>query len=318
VISIAKFGFFIAAAVTQALPAFAQSAETYPNQPVRIVVPFSAGSNTDILARSFGSQLEGMWKQPVIIENRPGVAGAASVAKATPDGYTILLTSNGHSIIGSLNQSLNFDPIKDFSGVTQVASMPAVALAPPNGPKSIQELVALAKAKPGQLNYASAGLGSAGNIASELFKQVAGIDLVHVPHRGTPEGNLSILRGDTSVFFTFYNASGDLVDSGKVLALAVTSTKRLAVLPNVPTMQEAGYPTFDFDGWFGVLAPAGTPKPIIAKLNKDFATVLTDPGQKKRFSALGVELVGSTPEAFDKLIVYDAERFGKIFKPAAK
>lgn len=300
---------------TTAAPVAAQGSSSFPNQPVRIVVPFSAGSNTDLLARAFGAQLEGMWKQAVVIENRPGLPGTASVAKAAPDGYTIMLTSNGHSIIGSLNQSLNFDPIKDFAGVTQVASMPVVLLAPVEGPKTLKELVELAKAKPGQLNYASAGVGSASNIASELLKQVAGINLVHVPYRGTPEANVSIMRGDTALFISFFNASGDLVQSGKMRALGVTSPKRMAVLPDVPTTAEAGYPGVDFDGWFGVMAPVQTPKDIVAKLNKDLTTVINDPEQKKRFTTLGVELVGSTPQALDKLLASDAARYSKFFTP---
>ena len=311
------FSIGIAMCAFAAAPAAAQGGGAFPNQPVRIVVPFSAGSNTDLLARAFGAQLEGMWKQAVVIETRPGLPGTASVAKAAPDGYTIMLTSNGHSIIGSLNQSLNFDPIKDFAGITQVASQPVVMLAPVEGPKTVKDLVDLAKSKPGQLNYASAGVGSAGNIASELFKQVAGVNLVHVPYRGTPEANISIMRGDTAIFMSFYNASGDLVQSGKMRALAVTSPKRMPVMPDVPTMKEAGYGDVDFDGWFGVFAPVQTPKPLVAKLNKDLATVIADPEQKKRFTTLGVDLVGSTPEALDKLLASDAARYGKFFTPAA-
>src|SRR5262249_21009827 len=191
----------------------------------------------------------------------------ASVARATPDGYTLILVSNGHTIVGALNQNINFDPIKDFTPVARVATIPGIyVVTPEGGPKTLKELIERAKAEPGKLNYASAGLGSASSIGAELLKGAAGIDLVHVPHRGLPESHTSVMRGDAALFMTFYSAGGDLIEGGKLRAVAVTTAKRLAVLPNVPTAQEAGLAGFAYDPWFGVLAPAGTPKEIVDKV----------------------------------------------------
>lgn len=288
-------------------------APAYPSQMVRLVVPFSAGSMTDILARAVGDKLATKWNQQVIIENRPGLAGTSSVAKATPDGYTLMLTSNGHTVIGSLNQNLTFDPMKDFSPISQVATMPCILIAPPDLPaKSVKDLITAAKAKPGTFNYASAGLGSATGIAGHVFRQVAAIDMVHVPHKGLPEANTSVLRGDTQMAFTFFNVGGDLIQAGKLQGLAVTGSKRLAALPNVPTFKEAGMPEFVYDAWFGVMAPVGTPQAIIEKIGTDIAATLAAPDMKSRFEPLGVDLAPSKPDAFAAVMRADAERFAKV------
>lgn len=305
----------LAAAAT---PAIAQA--PYPSQAVRLVVPFSAGSMTDILARAVGDKLATKWNQQVIVENRPGLAGTSSVAKSAPDGLTLMLTSNGHTVIASLNQNLNFDPMKDFAPISPVATMPCILIAPPDLPvKTVKDLIDAAKAKPGSFNYASAGLGSATGIAGHLFRNITGTDMVHVPHKGLPEANTSVLRGDTQMAFTFFNVGGDLIQAGKIKGLAVTGSKRLAALPDVPTFKEAGLPDFQYDAWFGVMAPAGIPQPIIDKVGADMAAVLADPEMKKRFEPLGVELGGAKPDVFAAVIKADAERFAKILpKPAAK
>lgn len=305
----------LAAAAT---PAIAQA--PYPSQAVRLVVPFSAGSMTDILARAVGDKLATKWNQQVIVENRPGLAGTSSVAKSAPDGLTLMLTSNGHTVIASLNQNLNFDPMKDFAPISPVATMPCILIAPPDLPvKTVKDLIDAAKAKPGSFNYASAGLGSATGIAGHLFRNITGTDMVHVPHKGLPEANTSVLRGDTQMAFTFFNVGGDLIQAGKIKGLAVTGSKRLAALPDVPTFKEAGLPDFQYDAWFGVMAPAGVPQPIIDKVGADIAAVLADPDMRKRFEPLGVELGGAKPDAFAAVIKADAERFAKILpKPAAK
>ena len=303
-------------AAALAPPALGQGdpAASWPRETVRIVVPFSPGSMTDILARSVAEKLGQRWKQPVIVENRPGIAGTASVAKAPADGHTLMLTSNGHTIVGVLNSNLTFSPVKDFAGVTQVASMPSILIAPADGPsKSLKDLIAEAKAKPGTLNYASAGLGSATSIAAEVLRQTAGLDMVHVPYKGMPESQTSIIRGDSALAFSFFNVSGDLIQSGKMRALAVTGENRLPQLPDVPTFKEAGMPDFVYDAWFGVLAPAGTPKEIVAKASRDITEALAAPDMKQRFAQQGVELVSSAPEAFDAVVRSDAERYGKIF-----
>ena len=290
-------------------------AAKYPEQMVRLVVPFSAGSMTDLLARVVVEKLSERWKQQVIVENRPGLAGTSSVAKATADGYTLMLTSNGHTVIGNLNKNLAFDPLKDFVGVSQVATTPLILVAPPeSATTSVKELIAAAKAKPGALNYSSAGLGSTTGIAGELFKQTTQTDIVLLPFRGLPESQTAVIRGDVAMAFTFFNVGGDLIQGGKMRGLAVTGTKRLAGLPDVPTFREAGLPEFEYDAWFGILAPAATPKPIVARVSEAVAAVLQIPDVKARFEPQGVELKSSPPDA---VLRSDAERYGRIIKPPA-
>jgi len=295
----------------------AASAQTYPNQLVRIVVPFTPGSQTDILGRAYADKLGEMWKRDVIVENKPGLAGTASTAKAAPDGYTLLLVSNGHAMIESLNANLTFDPVKDFAGVAKLAIIPGILVVnPQTGPKNLKELIDLAKAKPGALNYASAGLGSASSIGIELLKAQAGINLVHVPYRGLPEAHTSIIRGDALVFVTFFSAGGDLVQANRLRPIGVTTARRLAVLPDVPTLQEAGVAGYSYDPWFGLLAPAGTPKAIIDSINKAVTAASKLPDHVDRFTGLGVDLAVSTPEEFDALVKSDTERFTRLFGKA--
>ena len=303
---------FAAALTTGAASPHAQDA-AYPNQLVRIVVPFSAGSMTDILARSISERLAVKWAQPVIVENRPGIAGMASVANGPADGFTLMLTSNGHSVIGAVNKNLTFNPVEGFAAVTQVASMPCILVVPADGPiKSLKELIEAAKAKPGGLNYSSAGLGSATNIGLEMLQQAAGIQMIHVPYKGMPESQTSIIRGDVAVGFTFYSVGGDLIQAGKMRAIAVTGQKRMPQLPDVPTFAEAGLPNFDYDAWFGIMVPAATAKPIVAKVAKDVADALAAPDMAARFSAQGVNVLSSSPERFDAVFRSDTERFGKV------
>jgi tripartite-type tricarboxylate transporter receptor subunit TctC len=303
------------------LPAVAvspASAQTYPSQLVRIVVPFSPGSQTDILGRAYADKLQEIWKRDVIVENKPGLAGTAGTAKAAPDGYTMLLVSNGHAMIESLNSNLTFDPVKDFTGIAKIAVIPGIFVVNPDtGPKSLNELVELAKAKPGGLNYASAGLGSASSIAIELLKAQTGINIVHVPYRGLPEAHTSVMRGDSMVFMTFFSAGGDLIEGKRLRPIAVTTAKRLATLPDIPTAQEAGLGSYVYDPWFGLLAPAGTPKPVVDAINKAISTAAKLPDHVERFTRLGVNLAVSTPEEFDALVKSDTERFTKLFGKAA-
>jgi tripartite-type tricarboxylate transporter receptor subunit TctC len=296
----------------------ASAQQPYPNQLVRIVVPFSAGSATDLLARAVAEKLGEKWKQQVIIENRPGVAGTASVAKSAADGYTLMLTSNGHTVAGVLNKSLQFDPVKDFAGITPVASVPLVLISNPELPaKTVKELIDLANAKPGQLNFASPGLASTTFIAGALFKDAAKIDVVHVPYKGAPEANMSVVRGDSHYYFTPANTAVELVQSGKVRALAVASDKREPTLPDVPTLKEAGLPNFAYESWFGLMAPAGTPAAIVEKVNKDVVEALQDKAMQERMAKQGgVVVVTSTPKQFDETIKSDTARYTKIFQDA--
>ena len=299
-------------AVTDAL---AQDPAKYPEQSVRIVVPFSAGSMTDLLARVIGDRLQQFWNKDVIIENRPGLAGTSSVAKGAADGYTLMLTSNGHTVIGHLNKNLAFDPVKDFVGVTQVAITPLIMVVPPDSPaKTVENLIEMARAKPGALNYSSAGLGSTTGIAGALFKQTTKTDIVHVPFKGLPETHTAIIRGDVAVGFSFFSAAGDLIQSGKVRALAVTAPNRLSVLPDVPTFKEAGVPEFEYDSWFGILAPRGVPKAIVAKISRDVGQVLQLPELRSKFEPQGAVLVATSPEQFDQILGRDAQRYSTLFK----
>ncbi|MES2031363.1 MAG: tripartite tricarboxylate transporter substrate-binding protein [Pseudomonadota bacterium] len=300
-------------AATTALMGGRAVAQTYPNQLVRLIVPFSGGSITDILARSVAEKLTAKWKQQVIVENRPGIAGVSSVAKGPADGSQIMLTSNGHSVVGVVNKNLNFDPIKDFAAISRVGSTPSILIVPPDAPfKTLVELIAAAKAKPDSLSYSSAGVGSATGIAAELFRNLTQTKMVLIPHRGLPESQISIMRGDTSVAFTYFGVGGDLIQSGKLRALAVTGKSRMAQLPDVPTFAEAGLPEFTYDSWFGLLAAAAVPKPIVNQIARDAAEALSDPALIKQFAGQGVDIASSTPEAFETELRNDAERYGKL------
>jgi tripartite-type tricarboxylate transporter receptor subunit TctC len=296
------------------------SAQTYPSQnPVRIVVPFSAGSATDILARIVADKLSEKWSHTVVVENRPGIPGTTAVAKSTPDGYTLMLTSNGHTITSVINKNLTFDPVKDFAGITPVATVPVVLIVPPDSPaKSVKEFIELAKANPGKLNFASPGPASATFIAAALFKEAAKIDLVHVPYKGAPEAVTSVMRGDTQMYFTPINVGAELVQAGKVRALAVATATRNPTMKDTPTIGEAALPGFKYDSWFGLLAPAGTPREIIVKINRDVVDIIKTDDIKAKFAAQGVEAMPLTPEAFDKVIAADTARLAEIFKDGVK
>jgi tripartite-type tricarboxylate transporter receptor subunit TctC len=302
-----------------AFSAFAQSTSVpdYPTQTIKIVVPFSAGSNTDILARSLGDKLASLWKQTVIVENKPGIAGTVSAANSAPDGYTLMLTSNGHTIIKILNKEVGIDPVTAFTGVAEVASIPMVLIVPPNSSATnLKEFFALAKEKPGQLNFASAGVASSAYIAGELLKQTAGIDIVHIPYKGTPEQLQSVMRSDAQMAMAFVGTALGLIQSGQVRALAIASSQRYPSLPNVPTFAEAGFPEYQYDSWFGVMAPAKTPAPIVRKVSEAIASILKDPDIQKTWETLGAVPVFSTPEKFDQTIKSDADRYVKLFEAA--
>jgi tripartite-type tricarboxylate transporter receptor subunit TctC len=308
-----------AVAVALAQPVLAQPvlAQPYPNQTVRIVVPFSAGSNTDAQARVLADKLSQLWKQQVIVENRPGIAGTASVAKSPADGYTLMLTSSGHPVANVISPSAPFDPVKDFAGVTQVSVVSAAFVVPPELPaNNLKEFIALAQKSPGKMNFGSAGTASTSYLAGEIFKQVAKVNLVHVPYKGAPEALNSILRNDTQVYFASATFSPDLITSKKVKVLAVSSAKRAPRLPDVPTAAESGLPDYVYDSWFGVMAPAGVPAAILNKVNADIASALKMPDVVKAVDNQGLVVRTQSPAEFDKLIASEAGRYGKILREA--
>jgi tripartite-type tricarboxylate transporter receptor subunit TctC len=291
------------------------TAASYPSQVVRIIVPFSAGSMTDLLARVLSDKLGTMWKQSVIVENHPGIAGTALAARAQPDGYTLLLVSNGHTTIKTINPDVPFDPVKDFAGVSKLASIPMIIIAPPKAEySSLANLVRILKSKQSGASYASAGLNSTAYIASELFKKTAKLDTVHIPYKGTPDAQVSIMRGDTDFFFSPAMVSDDLIKTGKVKALAVTGSTRIPSLPDVPTFAEAGMPEFQYDAWFGLLAPANTSKDILDKINGDIAKVKAMPDVRERLAKQGAIVVSSTPAQFDATLRSDTELYSNMLK----
>jgi tripartite-type tricarboxylate transporter receptor subunit TctC len=292
------------------------SAQSYPHQVVHLVVPFSAGSITDGLARIIADKLSDLWKQQVVVENRPGLPGTTAVAKSAPDGYTLMLTSNGHTIASAINKSIQFDSVKDFSGVSRVASVPLVAIVPPDFPaNSVKEFIARAQEKPGQLNFSSAGVASTSYLSAEIFKQDAKIDILHIPYKGAPEATTAVIRNDAQLYFAPIPATQDLSGSGKVKAIGINSAQRVPQLPQVPTIAET-LPQYKYESWFGVLAPAGTPREIVNKVSEDIAKVLRMDDVRDKLLAQGSIPAPTTPAEFDAINKADTERYGKILRDA--
>src|SRR5450755_458060 len=294
--------------------------QPYPSKPVHVVVPFTAGSATDILARTFGQKLSELWGQPVIIENRAGAGGtigAAVVAKSPADGYTLLVHSAAHAYNPSIYTNLSFDTAKDFVEVVPLAGQPNVlVVAPSLGVKSVAELIALAKQKPGQLNFGSAGTGSGTHINAEKFKLAAGIDALHIPYKGTPEALTDTMAGRVTFFFSPISAALPNVRDGKLIALGVSTSRRSSALPNVPTIAESGLPGFDYNLWVGLFAPAGTPPDIVDKINKDVDRVLQLPDVKERLASFGAEAMPMTPAEFRKFVQGEIDDSAKVIKAA--
>ncbi len=298
----------------------AAEAQAYPSKPVHIIVPFTAGSATDIVARAIGDNLALSLGQAVVIENRPGAGGtigAAAVAAGAPDGYTLLVTSSGHTVNPHIYVNLAYDTLHDFAGVSTLANLPNVLIvAPGKGIRSVAQLIAAAKTKPGQLNYASAGNGSATHMNAEKFRVAAEIDAVHIPFKGTPEGITEVIAGRVDYFFAPLVSALPLIKDGKVLALAVGSAKRSSVLPNVPTTLEAGIPESDYNFWVGMLAPAKTPHDVVARLNRDVLKALQSPEVRERLAGLGAEPMPMSPENFDNTIREEYVSNARIVKAA--
>ena len=293
------------------------AAQAYPSRNVTIVVPFGAGSITDSLARVLADKLGAMWKQTIIVENKPGLAGTTAAAKSAPDGYTLMLTSNGHTIARVINKDVPFDPVKDFVGVTVIASVPLVAIVPADFPaKTLKEFIALVAASPGKYNFSTAGVASASFLSAEIFRQQAKLNIQHVPYKGVPDMVTAVIRGDAQLNFAPIPNAKVLSSAGKVRAIAINSDKRAVQLPEVPTVAEAALPGYKYESWFGLMAPAGTPKAILAKVSQDVAKVLAMPDVRERLTTFGSIPAPTTPEQFDAIIKSDAERYAKILKDA--
>ena len=292
----------------------------YPNKPIHFIVPYPPGSGTDIVARILGQKLAESWGQPVLVENRPSagaIVGVDAIAKAAPDGYTIGIADTGPLALNpALYARLPYDPVRDLAPVTVIATLPFILVTNPDFPASnVAELLALARSRPGQINYASIGNGSAVHLATELFKTQAGINLVHIPYKGSAGALNSVVSGDTSLMFVNLLSSRELVKAGKLRAIATASGKRLAAEPGLPTVAEAGVPGYAFQAWFGVVAPAGTPRAIIDSLNQELRRLIAIPEVRDRLTTQGgFELAGGTPEAFSALIRSEIEHWGKLVK----
>ncbi len=303
--------------LTTAPAAYAQS---YPSKAVRLVVPFAAGGSTDIIGRVVAQKLNEMWGQPVLVDNRAGgstVIGTEIVAKAPPDGHTLLVTPAPFTIVPSLMPKLPYDPHKDFEPITLINTTPLVVVVHPGVPaKSIKELIALARSKPGALNYGSSGSGGSNHLAGELFNAMANVKMVHVPYKGNAPALTDLVGGHVDVVFNGLTSALPLVKSGKLRALAMTSLNRSATLPEVPTLDESGLKSFQAVAWNGLTAPARTPKDVIAKINTDVLKVIRSPELVEKLRAEGSDPVGSSVEQYAKFLREETAKWNKVIKVA--
>ncbi len=293
----------------------------YPERPIRLIVPFAAGGGNDNVARLVGKHISGSLGQPLVIDNRPGaggVLGAELAAKAAPDGYTLFLGGVGsHAVNPNLNDTLSYDPIRDFAPVALLASAPLVLVVHPSVPAdSFKAFVALARARPGQLNYASNGSGSSSHLAAVMFGSMAAVDMVHVPYKGLSPALTDLLSGRVQLMFSSVVAILPHIRAGKLRGLAVTGGKRLPSMPDLPTIAESGLPGYEASSWYGVLAPAGTPREIVARLNAELVKALEQPEVRTGLLAEGAEPIGGTPEQFAAHIRAEKERLGKLIREA--
>lgn len=310
-----RFAFvLVVASLAAASPASAQ--QKFPTKPIRMLVPFSAGSQTDILARWIGEKITDASGQQVVVDNRPSAGGTIAsqyVLAANPDGYTLMMVSTGHAGNATMYSKLPYDTIKDFAGISRVASVPNLLVVSPTlGPKSVKELIAFAKSKPGQINFSSAGIGSGTQINGEMFRLAAGFEATHVPYKGAPESLNETVSGRVHFTFSPILVAAGQVKAGRALALAVSTSRRSAMFPDVPTVAEAGVPGFDYDQWYGLLASAMTPRPVVRTVNKEVVRILNLPDIKDRMQTQGATPTPTTPEEFDAFIRSEVQRFAKV------
>ena len=296
------------------------TAQPYPIKPIRLIVPFAPGGGTDITARAIALKLTEAWGQTVVPDNRTGANGTIGVdiaAKSAPDGYTLTMISSSHSVNVSLYKKLPYDLIRDLSPITQATTQPYALVVHPSVPaKSVKELIALAKAKPGTLNYGSSGTGGLSHLSGALFSSLAGITITHIPYKGGAPAMTDVIAGQIQMLFSTILQSHAHIKAGRLRPLAVTTVKRSAAAPELPTMREAGVPGYKVAGWYGILAPAKTPQPIITKLNQEIVRILHTDELKDRLSADGSEPVGNTPEQFGAHIKSEVAKWSKVVKEA--
>ena len=309
--------FALAASLMLAAPAFAQ---TFPTKPMTIVVPASPGGAIDLAARLIGQKFSEAWGQPVVIENKSGATGVIGtdfVAKAAPDGHVLALVASSHAINPSMFKKLPFDTVKSFEPVVQTHTVPLVLVVAPDSPfKTMQDVIAFGKKNPGQLSFASSGNGGAPHFSGELFQSMAGLQMQHIPYKGSTLAHPDLMSGRVSIMFDTLAATSAQIKGGKLRALAVTTPKRLPAFPDVPTVAEAGLPGYETSTWGGLLAPAGTPKATVAKLAAETTRILALPDVRERLLAAGVEPVGGTPEQYAAFIGSEMVKWGKVAKVA--
>jgi tripartite-type tricarboxylate transporter receptor subunit TctC len=313
-----EFARALAAALIVVAAPLSSGQSTYPTKPVRLVVPFPAGGTTDLLARAAAQKLSEAWGQQVIVDNRPGAAGnigAELVAKSAPDGYTLLMGTVGtHAINASLYAKMPYDHVKDFTPVILVAGVPNVLVVNPQVPvNSVPEVIAYAKANPGKLNFASSGSGTSIHLSGELFKTMTGVQMTHVPYKGSAPALTDLIGGQVQLMFDNLPSSLAFIKAGKLRAIAVTSTTRSAALPDVPTVADT-VPGFEASSWFGILGPAGTPRDIVMKINGETAKWLASPDAKEKLAAQGANVASGTPEDFAKHIQAETAKWAKVVK----
>jgi tripartite-type tricarboxylate transporter receptor subunit TctC len=306
-------------AIALAAPALAAQAQAYPNKPIRLVCPFPPGGAVDIASRAVAHELSQILGQPVTVDNRPGAGGnigADITAKSPPDGYTLLMTTSGIMAINpALYSKLPFDPLKDFAPVSMVVSLNNVLVVNPSVPaKSVQDIIALAKAQPGKLTYASSGNGTSIHLSGELFKSMTGVDMLHIPYKGSSPAVTDLLGGQVNMMFDNIPSSLPHIKAGKLRALAVTGAKRSPLLPDLPTIAEAGVPGYDSYVWFGMVAPAGTPPDIVARLNAALAKAAATPSFRDRLTEQGYDVLSSTPAQMTDSIRSEMAKWSKIVK----
>jgi tripartite-type tricarboxylate transporter receptor subunit TctC len=315
-----RAGLLAAVAFSASFATLAEAPADYPTKPIKLIVPYPPGGGTDVIARIMQERLQSLLGQPVLIENKGGAAGSIgteAAARAAPDGYTVLFTLSSHTINPSIYPKLAFDTAKDFEPVAMVASLPQILVANSQfPPANVTELVALAKSKPGTISFASVGNGSPGHLAGELLKLRSGTQMTHIPYRGGGPAVTDVMGGQVPLLWVSIPAAAQFVKAGKLKALGVSTVKRSAAFPDVPTMQEAGIADFEVDSWYAAFVPTKTPKVIIDKLNKAINTVVREPEIRDKLLAQGSEGVGGPPEALGKVVSTELVRWAKLIKEA--